>query len=95
MPRKHIILIIFLAIYGIGMGIYEYTVNHAELKNVVLTWLPMALILVLLFFVLRKKERIKAQYEQSEVAKQIKAQAEEDDDDNAAAGAERLPHSND
>lgn len=86
--RKHIFLLVFLSIYAVAMGIYEYKVNHAALNDVLLTLCIMAVIMLLLFFILRKKDQLR---ELHQLEDETKAQNADFDDEDPDEDKYRLP----
>lgn len=80
--RKHIIVLVALAVYTVVMGLYQYKTNNAPLSDLLLTWGVMAVIIVLLYFLYSKMERMREQH-QLEDEMVDPTEDDEDEDDSA------------
>lgn len=89
--RKHIIVLAVLAVYAIGMGLYEYKVKGAALNDLLLTWAVMAVILVLLFLIFNRMEKLRERHQYEDAAKTM---GEDLDDDDPNEDDFRLPPDN-
>lgn len=76
--RKHVVILGALAVYTVVMGLYQYKVNNAELSSLLLTWGVMGAILVLLYFLFGRMERLR---EQHQLEEEMKDPTEEEADD--------------
>ncbi|MCQ2207899.1 MAG: hypothetical protein MJZ02_06755 [Paludibacteraceae bacterium] len=86
--KKHVIVLAVLAIYGFGMPLYQYVVNGARFNDLLLTWGVMAVIIVLLYLIYSRMEKLREKHQMEDAAKEM---GEEIDDDDPGEDAFRLP----
>ncbi|MBO4334191.1 MAG: hypothetical protein IKP81_02420 [Paludibacteraceae bacterium] len=89
--KKHIIVLVALALYGLGMPLYQYLVNGARLNDLLLTWGVMAVIIVLLYLIYSRMEKLREKHQFEDAAKEM---GEDFDDDDPGEDAYRLPPDN-
>ena len=89
--KKHVVVLAALAIYGLGMPLYQYIEKGARLNDLLLTWGVMAVIIVLLYLIYGRMEKLREKHQMEDAVKEM---GEDFDDDDPGEDAYRLPPDN-
>lgn len=89
--KKHVVVLAALAIYGLGMPLYQYIEKGARLNDLLLTWGVMVVIIVLLYLIYGRMEKLREKHQMEDAAKEM---GEDFDDDDPGEDAYRLPPDN-
>lgn len=83
--NKYIIVVSALAVYTVGMGLYYGLKGLTSWSSIFISWAVSVVILVALFFIMRKKEELRKQREvdmdMQDLKKSFGAQNDDLDDD--------------